>query len=315
MTADERLSAIRVKIERAKEHISDLQNRIQAFLNANPYQIGTKRNPQTRQLIYYLTSVQEPPLMLAAIAGDIVQNLRSSLDHLAFQLFLLGRKAGTSAVHVYFPIFDSPDEYKTGAPGKVKGMREDAVKAIDATKPYKGGNDTLWRLHKLSKIDKHRFLITVGSAFRSIDLGGYMHRMMQRETADNPIWVPFKNVSIEAFYRPSDTMFPLKAGDELFVDTPEAEIDQQLKFAFDVAFGEPEVVEGESLIQTLQATANLVALLHAPLRPYLASPHSRKHGTALPEVRYRSNLSPTVPVQQTPRSLYGAPRLQRLARG
>ena len=45
-------------------------------------------------------------------------------------------------------------------------MRKDAVDAIDAIKPYKGGNDTLWRLHGLNNIDKHRLLITVGLAYR-----------------------------------------------------------------------------------------------------------------------------------------------------
>lgn len=41
-----------------------------------------------------------------------------------------------------------------------KGMCPKAIKAIDALKPYKGGNDALWRIHELDNIDKHCALFT-----------------------------------------------------------------------------------------------------------------------------------------------------------
>jgi len=37
----------------------------------------------------------------------------------------------------------------------------------------KGGNDVLWQLHELNNVDKHRLILTVGSAVRSTDLGDY----------------------------------------------------------------------------------------------------------------------------------------------
>jgi hypothetical protein len=51
----------------------DLEAEIKAFLGTNPYVVGTKRNPQTRQLIYYLVRVQNVPDRIAAIAGDVLQ--------------------------------------------------------------------------------------------------------------------------------------------------------------------------------------------------------------------------------------------------
>src|SRR5438132_5583994 len=53
--------------------------------------------------------------------------------------------------------------------------RQDATSgaAIDALRPYKGGNDVLWQLHELNNVDKHRLILTVGSALRSTDLGDY----------------------------------------------------------------------------------------------------------------------------------------------
>jgi hypothetical protein len=69
MTSDERIALIQVKIERAKKHVFDLEGAARAFFDTNPYKIGTKRDPQTRQLIYYISSVESVPTNIACIAG------------------------------------------------------------------------------------------------------------------------------------------------------------------------------------------------------------------------------------------------------
>jgi hypothetical protein len=56
----------------------------------------------------------------------------------------------------------TPEEEKSFA-RKVKGMRKEASDLIRMIKPYKGADDTLWRLHRLNNIDKHRLLVTVGA--------------------------------------------------------------------------------------------------------------------------------------------------------
>jgi hypothetical protein len=64
-------------------------------------------------------------------------------------------------------------------------------------------------------------------------------------------------------------MWPLKAGDQLFTDLPDAEVDQNRQFRFEVAFGEKQVVEGEPLIETLQHMADLVDNLVISFKPLL----------------------------------------------
>ena len=54
-----RLSGVEAKVKRAKEHVQKLDAEIRTFFGTNPYIVGTKRNPKTRQLIYYLVSVQD----------------------------------------------------------------------------------------------------------------------------------------------------------------------------------------------------------------------------------------------------------------
>ena len=90
MTADERLALIKQKIERADKHISELQAAVRTFFESNPIKVATKRDPQTRRLIYYVASVNPIPNSFAIITGDILNNLRSSLDHLTQQLYLVG---------------------------------------------------------------------------------------------------------------------------------------------------------------------------------------------------------------------------------
>jgi hypothetical protein len=55
--------------------------------------------------------------------------------------------------------------YETEKARKVEGMTELAIKHIDNLKPYKGGNQVLWRIHELDNIDEHRSLFTVGSDY------------------------------------------------------------------------------------------------------------------------------------------------------
>src|SRR5207245_4505238 len=83
-----RLDLIFVKIERAKELINDLKANISALLDGppTPYEIVTKDDTNTGETVYYGGSARAVPLRFAAVTGDALQNLRSALDHLAWQL-------------------------------------------------------------------------------------------------------------------------------------------------------------------------------------------------------------------------------------
>ena len=271
MTPDERLALISIKIERAKEHVRNLEAEIRSFFMTNPYVVGTKRDPQTRKLIYYLVSVREIPVRLSVITGDALHNIRSALDYLAYQLILIG--GGTPDRQSGFPITNTDDaaQYEANRTRKVKGMRPDAIKAIDAIKPYKSGNDTLWRLNELNNIDKHRLVVTIGSHYRSVNLAPYVQRMFQQQ-----VWPEgargnvFKDMTVpDIFMRPADCLFPLQAGDELFADLPDTEVNEKMQFTFEIAFGEPQVLEGEPLIETLHHMTQAVDDIILSFKPLL----------------------------------------------
>src|SRR5690349_1920178 len=110
MTKD-RLSEIRLKVERAIKHIDDLAAVCKAFINSTPYTLDRETEPKTGYYHFSVTNVQAPPPDVGLIAGDAIHNLRSALDHLACQLVLAN--GNVPSRQTCFPIFDSESKYQT----------------------------------------------------------------------------------------------------------------------------------------------------------------------------------------------------------
>lgn len=272
MTRDKRLAQIIPKIERGKSHIRDLETQVRTFIQNDPYEIQTKRNPDTRQLIYYIASARPTPVNLSLVAGDAIQNLVSALDHLAYQI--VGSDTNDNPPRpnrIYFPVSDDAATYETTKRGKLQGALDESFLVIDSFKPYKGGTDLLWALQRLNNIEKHRLLITVGSMYRSLNLGAHLIDLMQKSIDGDP-QSPFHGRTIppiDAFFGVADVDFPLKVGYELFVDGPDAEPNEKLQFRFDVALHEPEIGQPRSLLDLLHAFTALVEEIVSALKSRL----------------------------------------------
>jgi hypothetical protein len=65
---------------------------------------------------------------------------------------------------------------------------------------------------------------------------------------------PFKPI----FVTPADKLFALKTGDELYIEPIDHEVAKDRRFAFDVSFDQPGVIECEPAIKTLHEMANCV---------------------------------------------------------
>lgn len=152
------LELVRAKANRAEQHINDLEVIVQNFLDSYPYEVSLNYNSHTRENEWYLTRTTDIPIAISVIAGDALQNLRSTLDHLVWQLTLVNNQPPRPGV-TGFPITETAQEYSTTKiRRKIEGVGQIAAAAIDALKPYSGGNDPLWRLHCLNNIDKHRLI-------------------------------------------------------------------------------------------------------------------------------------------------------------
>src|ERR1051326_6729547 len=125
MTADERFNLIRIKVERANQHLCDLEIVRNTFINGNSYRIEREYHPESGHNIYRVFDIQTPPAEIGLIAGDVIHNLTSALDHLAYQLVYVN--GANHSKQTAFPIWDSPSEYKAQRARRVKGMAQSAI--------------------------------------------------------------------------------------------------------------------------------------------------------------------------------------------
>ncbi len=210
-----------VKNQRAKHHIYELDAEIQAFLQSDPYRIFSEEETDSGDKIWRVNVRQQPPSRWSAIIGDAIHNLRSALDLLVYQLVLANNASPTDATS--FPVFKSVAHFEAGGLGKVKGVSATAERMIRELKPYQGGNEALWRLHRLDIADKHHLLLATGAAYASVivDFSGHLKLKSGRRVPPMPIAL-----------KPEDRQCPLEDGATVFkvmkaVRDPEQDIDRR----------------------------------------------------------------------------------------
>lgn len=152
----DRFDASRLKIWRARVHIRELQQAIDDYNANGSIQVGIW--PGMPGYVEFRAEVLiEPPRHLPAIIGDIIHNLRVSLDLLASDLVRLNDR---DPANVYFPFAESGDELEKMI--KRRNMHlaaPEVVELMKSFKPYKGGNAALRAVHDLDIRDKHQMLI------------------------------------------------------------------------------------------------------------------------------------------------------------
>jgi hypothetical protein len=156
-------SGPKLKIKRAKKHIRDLNYRIASFIDDfdGPF-AETDRN--TGELLLNYPPDASLPLDLSVIIGDAIHNLRTALDLAWIEIYEHLRIEVTS--NTSFPIRETREDLigtLQGAP-KIKGHSGLYTLIIDDIKPYAGGNDAIWPLHKLDILDKHKLILPVFDA-------------------------------------------------------------------------------------------------------------------------------------------------------
>jgi hypothetical protein len=270
------LARIKLKVERAKHHARELECAIQTFRDSDPYGFRIEDDLQTGDKVHRIHIRRETPDCFALLIGDAVHNLRTALDHLAWQLVVAnGQTPKSGAGGTQFPFYDP----KSGAKpthGVINGISATAQKLIDAVKPYKGGNDALWTLHQLDITDKHKLLIVTAFALSEImptwyaGVGGYDYlRMIVRDlTPKNGIVDMLLNAP---GVHPQDFRICVPIGnqgggilpvlqDNTIVSRIIAPVHREARFdmSFEIAVCEPQITSGRSIIPLLTDLANVV---------------------------------------------------------
>lgn len=244
LSADGRLVLVRIKIERAKKHLGNLETDLVEFGDRHFGVFAAKGDPNVPGgLTSEFEMPRAYPIDMLSGAGDVIQNLRTALDHLANQLVWVGTGQEPSR-KIAFPIAESFDTYEADKVRKIKGVRSDAAKFIDDLKPYKGGNDALWRIHELNNIDKHRMLFTVSKDC-------YLF-------AD---WLP--TMMGQRF------PFLLKAQTPHFAGAFDLDIENDVEFQIAKALSDPAILKGDALLPSIRQLVDYVDALSFTFKPFL----------------------------------------------
>lgn len=162
-----------VKLDRADVHLEGLDRALEEFVKDEPYKLRTEVEAQTRYNVVRLDSRKEVPPWFSAAVGDVLFNLRSGLDQLAFALATkngpLKRERDSE-----FPIFLEERSFLNAIPQKIGNVSVEAQTVIEGLQPYHGPEPRaahpLWLLQTLSIADKHRLLNVVSAVFMGVDV-------------------------------------------------------------------------------------------------------------------------------------------------
>jgi hypothetical protein len=232
----EAMDDIRQKVAWAERHINSVKASIQDFMATRPYEIRIETDTESGEPeVHVLKAAPIPPAVRLG-CGDAIQTLRSALDYLACAL--VRANGSTVNKHVEFPILDHPirnSEDRKIFGKKVAGMRQEASDQILKMKPCQGGDNVLWRLHRLNIIDKHRMLMT---AFGNITAVNSLPPIA--EQWDGNRWRGIPGVP-----------FGIKEGDKFTPKTPGLAVGKDSGFFAELVFNEVDIAEGYPIVWAL----------------------------------------------------------------
>ncbi|SDB31162.1 hypothetical protein [Bauldia litoralis] len=236
----------RLKIERAKRHIEELESRIKSFRDLNPYSLVRETDPDTGDNVYRVRIKEVIPCDFSVIIGDAVHNLRSALDQVVCDL--VAANCGRVTRKTGFLITGSRDTFETHFPEKIKGVSKRAERAMRRFKPYESGCDLLYFLNWLDIEDKHKGIIAVGAAHRQVRAVHTVHA--SQIVPGQPIKIPVK-------VGPNHIVCPLTDNAEVFRTGPTG-FDEDVEVAIEVAVAEAPIGQGQPIVPILAQTAHFI---------------------------------------------------------
>ncbi len=198
----------------------------------------------------------------SAVIGDCIQNLRSALDHMVWQLAPKTARL-TTPTALEFPIFGDSKKYAEGATTRIGSLPGAARKIIDSVQPFHKGSeyigDPLWQLHTLSNIDKHRRLHVGDVSLEAINLDVRGKRLQTVWQATPPavrarrgmVLARIAEAEVRRFGEPS-------------------RVQVQPSAFLTIAFEDSEDVTGEGVIGTLRSIRDRVGDVLDQLDPFVA---------------------------------------------
>jgi len=157
-------AGIGLKLDRAAHHLDALEESLDSFMSPDPKErrgIAIEIDSEHRnwQIVVHLPG--GIPAIWSVLIGEVLYQLRSSLDHIVNGL------VAVSTPDNAFPICLQPKDYRSNKNRLLAGVPEADRATIYELQPFRQDeehpdNTTIWALHELSRLDRHRFLHVTG---------------------------------------------------------------------------------------------------------------------------------------------------------
>lgn len=259
------LDGARLKIVRAQEHLDAFQVESEAFLQTKPYVFESEIYGDHWWLKPRL--LQEPPIRLSAIVGDVVTNIRASLDYIIWELAnryfvpAIDIEAFEDRSILTFPMLLASPKRRKGHINHLYSLQKRGIPAtaIDIIKNLQAdvtGDESLRRLYDLVNTDKHRTPILAISVVHQVQIGidNYLGKAWLIRSQD----FQFLNDGVA-----------LKAPPALLEGIRSKAVDVDLQMAVAVTCGNPPMPRAP-LAETLTDIVKFVADAIPRFEPFLA---------------------------------------------
>jgi hypothetical protein len=166
------LDSVLQKIFRATVHMKELETELDGYFQTNPGKAMREPNTPDNVAVFTFQPKGPIPSRFGLIVGDALQNFRSALDYLVWELVLA--ENNQPGEHNMFPICSTADAFKNAVAKRKRllGIHPDAITEIERLQPYHLGQDweksILAVLDALVNVNKHRrvLLTEMGSTHR-----------------------------------------------------------------------------------------------------------------------------------------------------
>jgi hypothetical protein len=169
----DRMAGLDAKVARAREVIPVLQGEIDDYYASNPIVLRLEHREEPKRMEAVVESVRQPPPRLGVLMGEFAHNLRSTFDHLVWQLALT--QTSTPHDRLQFPILDnrpSEADWRSMAGDRLQQVPPEAVQRIGDLQPFHSVHpeiNALAIVRELSNEDKHRVILQPVSVSKQPD--------------------------------------------------------------------------------------------------------------------------------------------------
>lgn len=193
-----RFEDARLLVGRAQSHIDELDREIERFLANEPWSTIIEPNVEKTEYTHKLRLAKRIDPNLKTVTADAANNLRSALDHVATECARLN--GARNIKNIYFPFRPTAAELDAALADKnLMRVSSEILEYFRALNPYKGGNDRLYALTKISARNKHWSLTPIFTDTKAIKIFHPDGRIRLVQTMD---WTTNPETDIVLFTSP-----------------------------------------------------------------------------------------------------------------